>query len=78
MAWQLDKLATEAKTAKVRRAAMDQLRRPIRTSGWIDRALMVCESFVMTPLALLHETRAIPKRQRARGQRRTTWKNRGE
>jgi class 3 adenylate cyclase len=61
-----------------RRAAMDQLRRPIRTSGWIDRALMVCESFVMTPLALLHETRAIPKRQRARGQRRTTWKNRGE
>jgi len=53
--------------------AIQQLRQPIRDFTWRERVLMVLESVVVWPVAMLYYRRAIPKRLKARGRRRTSW-----
>jgi hypothetical protein len=53
--------------------AVQQLRQPIRRFTWRERVLMIWESVVVWPIAMLYYRRAIPKQLIARGKRRTSW-----
>ena len=56
--------------------AVQQLRQPIRHFTWRERVMMIWESVVMWPIAMLYYRRAIPKQLIARGKRRTSWSGR--
>lgn len=57
-------------------AALQQMRSPIRSFGWVDRLLMVFDAVVGARLARGRMRRGIPAAQRARGKRRTEWTGR--
>jgi len=53
--------------------AIRQLHQPIRRFTWRERVLMIWESVVAWPVAMLYYRRAIPRQLIARGKRRTRW-----
>jgi hypothetical protein len=58
------------------RAALQQVRTPIRAFGWRDRLLMLWDAIVGFRLMRGRLQTAIPAAQRARGRRRTEWPGR--
>lgn len=56
--------------------AVQQLRQPIRRFTWRERVLMIWESVVVWPIAMLYYRRTIPGKLLARGKRRMNWDGR--
>lgn len=57
----------------IRKAAVQQMRSPIRRFSWRDRALMVGEAVIGFRLFRRQARKSIPATQRARGRRRDEW-----
>jgi len=60
------------------RAAVQQVRDPIRAFGWLDRLRMLFDATIGIRLAKNRLRTSIPESQRARGRRRTEWTGRPE
>ena len=52
------------------------MQNPIRPFSWAERALMIVDSLYVIIRTPLYDEGSIPKRQLARGRRRTSWKGR--